>query len=135
LRYFLPIGLCVSFASEDLDQFRRPFLLFRANNLLFHRAGYAVSNSFLSAPSIAAIAASNRRIATASPSNDWTLAHEHQAPARPADDVGQHAPAAPHFSNGLTSAFISIGWLRAEDQEGECQCQCERDGHYNDEQN
>jgi hypothetical protein len=25
-----------------------------------------------------------------------------------------------HFSNALTLAFISIGWLRTEDQEGEC---------------
>ena len=55
-------------------------------------------------------------------------------PRLSADDAGQHAPAAPHFSNALTSAFISIGWLRTEDQEGECQCQCEHDGHHNDEQ-
>ena len=52
----------------------------------------------------------------------------------PTDDARQHAPAAPQFSNALTSAFISISWLRTEDQEGECQCQCEHDGHHNDEQ-
>jgi hypothetical protein len=44
------------------------------------------------------------------------------APPPRADDARQHAPAAP-TSNALTSAFISIGWLRTEDQEGECYCQ------------
>jgi hypothetical protein len=34
-------------------------------------------------------------------------------------------PSRAHCSNALTSAF---GWLRTEDQEGECQCQYDQCG-------